>query len=116
MIDEIPLVAMLAAFADGTTVIRNAVELRVKESDRLAAMAHNLEAMGVSCGVMEDGLVIEGKAEPAGTDFSSFRDHRIAMACAVGALAAAGPSSIDDDTVVNISCPGFFDLLDKIRA
>lgn len=116
MIDELPLVAVLAAYAEGTSLIRDAAELHHKESDRIAAAARNLEAMGVSCGMLEDGLVIEGKAEPNGADFVSCGDHRIAMAFSVAALAAVGPSTIDDDSVVDISCPGFYKLLDRLKA
>ena len=115
MIDELPLVAVLAAFSEGTSLIRDARELRYKESDRIAAIARNLEAMGVSCGVLEDGLVIDGKAEPNGADFATCGDHRIAMAFSVAALAAVGPSTIDDSSVVDISCPGFYHLLDQIK-
>jgi len=114
LIDEIPIVAVLAAFARGETIIRDAAELRVKESDRLKAVTFNLQAMSVPCGLLEDGLIIEGKKDPGGADFKSFGDHRIAMAFSVAALAAVGPSTIDDARTVNISCPGFFDLLDKI--
>jgi len=114
MIDELPLVAILAAYSEGTTVVRDARELRVKESDRLNAIAHNLQAMGVSCGMLEDGLVIEGAAEPSGADFVSFGDHRIAMAFSIAALAAAGPSSLDDSTSVKVSCPQFYELLGQI--
>ena len=111
LIDEIPIVAVMAAFADGTTVIRDAGELRVKESDRLTAVAENLTRMGVKCGVLDDGLAIEGRQELNGADLISFGDHRIAMAFAVASLFAVGPSNLDDPDVVNISCPGFFDLL-----
>lgn len=114
LIDEIPIVAVLAAFAEGETVIRDAAELRVKESDRLEAIAHNLRAMSVSCGVLEDGLIIEGKKEPSGGDFASFGDHRIAMAFAIAAMGAVGPSTIDNPDVVDVSCPQFFELLDRI--
>ncbi len=114
LIDEIPIVAVMAAFAKGTTVIRDAAELRVKESDRLAAISHNLGLMGVSCGLLEDGLVIEGANEPAGADFESFGDHRIVMAFAVAAVCATGPSTMDDDAAVNVSCPEFFELLGGI--
>ena len=114
LIDEIPIIALLAAFSTGETVVRNAAELRVKESDRLEAIAHNLSAMSVSCGVLEDGLIIEGKSDPAGADFRSFDDHRIAMAFSIAALAAAGPSSIDDASAVDISCPEFYARLDQI--
>lgn len=114
LIDEIPIVAVIAAFAEGETVIRDAAELRVKESDRLEAVAHNLRAMNVSCGVLEDGLIIEGKKEPSGADFVSFGDHRIAMAFAIAAQVAVGPSTIDNPEVVDVSCPQFFELLGQI--
>ena len=114
LLDEIPIVAVLAAFAQGTTIIRDAGELRNKESDRLAAIAHNLELMGVHCGVVEDGLIIEGGREPNGADFKSFGDHRIAMAFSIAALFAVGPSSIDDDSVVDVSCPGFYQLIEQM--
>lgn len=114
MIDEIPLVAVLAAFADGTTVIRDAAELRVKESDRLEAVARNLTLMGVSCGLLEDGLAIEGKRELAGADFISYGDHRIAMAFSIAAMRLEGPSSIDDASVVGVSCPEFYELLETV--
>ncbi len=114
LIDELPILAVVAAFTPGTTIIRDASELKFKESDRLAAIAHNLEKMGISCGLLEDGLVIERKGEPSGADFESFGDHRIAMAFSIAALFAAGPSTIDDDSVVAVSCPEFFQILDKI--
>ena len=114
LIDEIPIVAVLAAFSEGETVIRDAADLRVKESNRLEAVAHNLRAMSVSCGVLEDGLIIEGKKDLSGGDFVSFGDHRIAMAFAIAAQGAVGPSTIDNPEVVDISCPQFFELLDQI--
>lgn len=114
LIDELPILAVIAAYAPGTTIIRDATELKYKESDRLVAIAHNLEKMGVSCGVLEDGLVIERKAEPNGADFKSFGDHRIAMAFSMAALFAVGPSTIDDDSATAVSCPDFFELLSKI--
>ncbi len=116
MIDEIPIVAVIAAFAEGTTIIRDAQELRVKESDRLAAIAENLTRMGVKCGLLDDGLAIEGRQELSGADLVSFSDHRIAMAFSIAALAAVGPSSMDDTSCVGISCPGFYDLLLQIIA
>ncbi len=111
LIDEIPIVAVMAAFADGTTVIRDAGELRVKESDRLTSVAENLTRMGVKCGVLDDGLAIEGGRELNGADLKCFGDHRIAMAFAIASLFSVGPSTLDEPTCVNISCPGFFDLL-----
>ncbi len=114
LIDEIPIIAVIAAFAKGTTVIRDAAELKVKESNRLEAIAHNLGLMGISCGLLEDGLAIEGGIDPSGADFKSFGDHRIAMAFSIASLFATGPSTIDDDSVVDISCPEFYNLLDNI--
>jgi 3-phosphoshikimate 1-carboxyvinyltransferase len=114
LIDEIPVVAVLAAFAEGTTVIRGASELRVKESDRLSALADNLGRMGVKCGLLEDGIAVEGCKELQGADLSSFGDHRIAMAMTVAALAASGPSTIDDTDIVSISCPTFYELMGEI--
>jgi 3-phosphoshikimate 1-carboxyvinyltransferase len=114
LIDEIPIISVMAAFADGTTVIRGAGELQFKESNRLAAISENLQRMGVKCGLLEDGLAIEGGKELSGADFQSFGDHRIAMAFSIAALFLVGPSTIDADEVVNVSCPNFYNLLDAI--
>ncbi|HOP06768.1 MAG TPA: 3-phosphoshikimate 1-carboxyvinyltransferase [candidate division Zixibacteria bacterium] len=114
LIDEIPVIAVMAAFADGTTVIRDADELKVKESNRLQAIEHNLRLMGIKCGTLADGLAIEGGTEMSGADFMSFGDHRISMAFSVGALFLTGPSTIDDDSVVAASCPTFYDLLKQL--
>lgn len=114
LIDEIPIVAVLAAFADGTTVIRDAGELKVKESDRLAAVSENLSLAGIKCGLLDDGLAIEGKVEFNGADFQSYGDHRIAMAFSIGALFAVGPSTIDNADDVAVSCRNFYSLLDSI--
>ncbi len=116
LIDELPIVAVMAAFADGTTVIRDAGELRIKESDRITAVAENLRRMGVKCGILEDGMAIEGAKERMPADFESYGDHRIAMAFAIAAQFLDGPSTLDDDSVVGISCPEFFDLLESIRS
>lgn len=115
LIDEIPIISVMAAFAEGTTIIRNAEELRVKESDRLFAISENLKLMGVNCGLLDDGLAIEGIGELAGADFKAFGDHRIAMAFSIASLALVGPSSIDDDYAVDVSCPDFYRLLDQIK-
>ncbi|UCD62567.1 MAG: 3-phosphoshikimate 1-carboxyvinyltransferase [Candidatus Zixiibacteriota bacterium] len=116
LIDEIPALAVVAAFAEGTTVVRDAGELRIKESNRLESIAENLRLMGIKCGVLEDGLVIEGGKEPSGADFKSFGDHRIAMAFSVASCFLVGPSSIDDASVVNISCPEFYEILGRVTA
>ncbi len=115
LIDEIPIIAVVAAFASGTTVIRDAAELRVKESDRLAAVAENLSRMGVKHGILEDGIAVEGGHEFTGADFVSYGDHRIAMAFSIASLFLVGHSTIDDAECVNISCPTFYDILDQIK-
>lgn len=116
-IDEIPVVCALAARAHGTTTIRDASELRVKESDRIATMAHVLGAFGVSCEERPDGLVIEGtrdKLRAAHVD--SRGDHRIAMASAVLALLADGPTRIDDCACIATSYPKFVGTLRALGA
>jgi len=114
LIDEIPTVAVVAAYANGTTVIRDAAELKIKECDRLSATAENLGRMGVKVGLLEDGLAIEGGKELNGADLMTYDDHRIAMAFSIAALGASGPSTIDNPKAVEITCPEFFTLLGKI--
>ncbi|MCH8026916.1 MAG: 3-phosphoshikimate 1-carboxyvinyltransferase, partial [candidate division Zixibacteria bacterium] len=114
LIDEIPLVAILAAFTEGTTVIRDAAELKVKESNRLEAIHHNLNLTGAKCGLLDDGLAIEGGRELSGADFVGFGDHRLVMAFSIAALSLAGPSTIDDDSPAAVSCPEFYDILESI--
>ncbi len=114
LIDEIPIVAVMAAFSAGTTIIRDAAELKVKESNRLEAIHHNLKLMGAKSALLEDGLAVEGQLELSGEDFNSFDDHRIVMACSIAALFLSGPSTIDDDTSVAISCPEFYGILEQI--
>jgi 3-phosphoshikimate 1-carboxyvinyltransferase len=110
-IDEIPILCVAAAFAEGTTRITGAGELRVKESDRIAALAANLSRMGVPVREMPDGLEIEGRARLEGFAGDSWQDHRIAMSLMVAALAAEGPSSISDPSCVGISFPGVLERL-----
>jgi 3-phosphoshikimate 1-carboxyvinyltransferase len=110
-IDEIPIFALTAAMAEGVTRIRDAAELRAKESDRLAALARELTKMGVRATEHPDGLSIEGPARLRATAFQSDGDHRIAMMAAVASLVADGPSVIDEVDSVATSFPGFFPLL-----
>jgi len=114
-IDELPLVAAVACFARGTTVIRDAAELRVKETDRIAAMAAELAAMGARVEEREDGLVIEGGGRLRGARCSSHGDHRVAMSVAVAATAAEGETVIEGADCVDVSFPGFFDTLESLR-
>jgi len=114
LIDELPLLACLAASAEGTTVIRDAAELRKKESDRIAAVAANLRKMGAKVGELEDGWAIEGPAELAGNSIETFGDHRVAMAFSVLGLAASGESLISQPECVEVSFPGFFDTVEGL--
>ena len=114
LIDELPVIAVAAAFAEGTTVIRDAAELKVKESNRIAAMVAELSKAGVDIEETADGMVIHGGGPVHGAEFATYGDHRIAMSLAVCALAASGSSRIADPEVVSISYPGFFDTLDQL--
>ncbi|MGO5290619.1 3-phosphoshikimate 1-carboxyvinyltransferase [Porcincola sp. LCP21S3_C12] len=114
LIDEIPVIAVMAAYAEGTTVIRDAAELKVKESDRIAAMTENLKAMGADIVPEEDGMVIRGTGSLRGASVRSFLDHRVAMSMAVAALAAEGTTTIEDADCVLISYPSFYEDLEKL--
>lgn len=116
LIDEIPILAVLASFAEGTTVIRNAEELKVKESDRLSIMVEGLLAMGAEVTGTDDGMIIRGGKPLRGTRIDSHKDHRIAMSFAVAGLAADGVTSIPDSGCVAISYPGFYEDLQKLSS
>ncbi len=108
LIDELPILAVLAAFADGQTIIRDAQELKHKESNRISAMTSELSKAGVDITETDDGMIINGNTPIHGADFASYGDHRIAMAMAICALACDGDSTIDDVGCVKISYPNFF--------
>ena len=108
LIDEIPILAVMAAFAEGTTVIRDAAELKVKETNRIQTVTENLLAMGAEIIPTEDGMIIHGTGALKGTQIQSHLDHRIAMAFSVAALAAEGTTTILDGQCVDVSYPGFF--------
>lgn len=110
LIDELPVIAVMAAYADGTTVIRDAAELRVKESDRIATVTENLRAMGCDMAPTDDGYIINGGRPLHGASIKTYKDHRIAMSFAVAALNADGETTLDDQSCVNISYPGFFSV------
>lgn len=107
LIDELPILAVAGALASGTTIIRHAQELRVKETDRIAAIAHNLRIMGAQVIEMKDGLEIHGPAPLHGARVASFGDHRIAMAFAVAGLFADGETIVQDADCIRESYPGF---------
>jgi 3-phosphoshikimate 1-carboxyvinyltransferase len=116
LIDEIPVLAVLAARAEGTTVIRGAAELRVKESDRIAALTANLVALGAAVEELPDGLVVHGTDRPLRGRVDSRGDHRIAMAFAVLGAAGDAAIAIDDPAVVDVSYPGFWTMLHEVTA
>ncbi len=113
-IDEYPVLAVAAALADGVTRFSDVKELRYKESDRIAAMTEGLRQIGVQVEEREDGMTIHGGNKLRGTRVRSFGDHRVAMSLAVAGLASDREVEIDDAACVDISFPGFFDLLEKI--
>lgn len=116
LIDEIPIIAVLAATANGTTVIRNAEELKVKESNRLDIMVNELTAMGVSLEGTDDGMIIEGGKPFHGAQIDSRLDHRIAMSFAIASLAAETPTEILRAGCVDISYPTFYQDLARLQA
>ena len=114
LIDEIPILAVAAAFAEGTTIIKDAAELRVKESDRLAVMATELGKMGAKIEELADGLEITGGYPLQGEEVDSFTDHRIAMSLAIAALTAQGKTTIHRAEAASISYPNFVSTLTAI--
>lgn len=114
LIDEIPILAVMAALAEGTTVIRDAAELKVKETNRIDTVTAGLAAMGANVTPTEDGMIIEGGSHLTGARIQSYLDHRIAMAFAVAGLAARGETFIEDSQCVDVSYPEFFQTLDQL--
>jgi 3-phosphoshikimate 1-carboxyvinyltransferase len=114
LIDEIPILAVAATFASGTTIIRDAAELRVKESDRLAVTAAELNRMGAQITELPDGLEITGGTPLTGTDVDSYTDHRIAMSLAIAALNAIGTTTIHRAEAAAISYPDFTATLQQV--
>ena len=116
LIDELPVAAMAACFADGVTVIKDAAELKVKESNRIEAMVENLKAMGADAEETEDGMIIKGGRPLHGAVIDSRLDHRIAMTFAVAGLMADGETDILGADCVNISYPEFYSDLNKLHS
>jgi 3-phosphoshikimate 1-carboxyvinyltransferase len=114
LIDELPVLAVAGAVAAGTTVIRHAQELRVKETDRIAAIAHNLRSMGAQVIELNDGLEIHGRGTLRAAKVPSFGDHRIAMAFAIAGLFADGETVVQDAQCIHESYPGFAGALDEL--
>ena len=115
LIDELPMIAVMACFAEGTTVIKDAAELKVKESNRIDVMVENLSAMGAHITGTDDGMIIEGGYPLHGAVIDSHLDHRIAMSFAIAGLNADGETDIQGAECVNISYPEFYQDLRKLN-
>ncbi len=116
LIDELPIIAVMAACAEGTTIIKDAAELKVKETNRIDTVTENLKAMGVPVTPTADGMIIEGRADTplSGAHIKSYLDHRIAMSFAAAGLAASGETVIEDSQCVDVSYPEFFASLESL--
>lgn len=114
LIDEIPIIALLATQAEGTTIIRNAEELRVKETDRIEAVVTELKKLGADITATEDGMIINGPTSLKGAKLSTYGDHRIGMMAAIASLITESPVEIDDADCIAISYPTFFEHLDLL--
>lgn len=113
-LDELPLVAVLAAYAEGTTVVRDAAELRVKESDRIASTVAMIRALGGEAEPTADGFLVTGTGPLSGGTVDAAGDHRIAMAAAVAATGATGPVLIEGASIAAVSWPTFYDTLEAV--
>ena len=114
LIDEIPVLAILGAASEEGLTVRDAAELRVKETDRIATLVENFRRMGIAMEASEDGFHVPGRQRFHAAELDSFGDHRIAMAFSVAALAADGPSIIEGAEAASVSFPEFFDTLHRI--
>jgi len=114
LIDEIPLLALAGCFARGKTVIRDAAELRVKESDRIATVAGELTRMGAEIEELPDGMVVYGGKGLSGAEVNSHLDHRLAMSLAIAGLMAKGETVINHAQVADISYPSFWSAFESI--
>ncbi|WP_096434880.1 3-phosphoshikimate 1-carboxyvinyltransferase [Alteribacter populi] len=115
LIDEIPAIAVLATQASGTTVIKNAGELKVKETNRIDTMVSQLQQLGAKVKATNDGMIIEGKTDLVGGTVSSFGDHRVGMSLALCGLIAKNPVTIKEAEAVDVSFPGFFNVLNGCK-
>ncbi|QYE97584.1 3-phosphoshikimate 1-carboxyvinyltransferase [Paraclostridium sordellii] len=114
LIDEIPVIAVLATQANGDTIIKDAKELKVKESNRIQVVVDNLKRMGADIEELEDGMIIKGKRKLKGAKISTFNDHRIAMAFSIAGLICESDVELDNTMCIDISFPGYFELLNYL--
>lgn len=114
LIDEIPIIAVLATQCEGTTIIKDAKELKVKESNRIKAMVDNLKLMNADIEELDDGMRIKGKTNLKGSSIKTFKDHRIAMSFSIANLISDGEVKLDDESCIDVSFPGYFELLNEL--
>lgn len=114
LIDEIPIIAIMATQAEGQTIIKDAKELKVKESNRIKAMVDNLKKMGADIEELDDGMIIKGKNKLNGAYINTFNDHRIAMAFSIASLISNGEVKLDNKSCIDISFPGYLNLLNTL--
>ncbi|MCL4539061.1 MAG: 3-phosphoshikimate 1-carboxyvinyltransferase, partial [Bacteroidetes bacterium] len=114
LIDELPIIGVMAAFAKGETVIRDAHDLRRKESDRIVAVVDNLDAMGAEVQELDDGFAVNGTGSLSGAEIDSYKDHRIAMAFTIAGLAAQGKTLIKNAEWAEISFPEFYEITQRL--
>ncbi len=115
LIDELPIIALLATQAYGTTVIRDAAELKVKETDRITAVVNELKKLGANIEATDDGMIIKGPVQLNGGTVTSYGDHRIGMMGAIASLIASEPVEIDDPSCISVSYPNFFEHLKNVK-
>jgi 3-phosphoshikimate 1-carboxyvinyltransferase len=114
LIDEIPVIAVAAALAEGTTIIRDAAELRVKESDRINASVTWMKGAGIDVTATDDGMIVTGAGSIGGGQFQSYDDHRLAMSLGVAGLVSDAPITILDPDVAGISYPDFWETIERL--
>jgi 3-phosphoshikimate 1-carboxyvinyltransferase len=115
LIDELPIIAVLATQANGRTEVCGAEELRIKECDRIHAVCKNLKKMGADIQELQDGFIINGPTPLKGTDIETFHDHRIAMAFTIAGLVTNGDVILDHSECASISFPEFYDVLENLK-
>ena len=115
LIDEIPIIALLATQSEGKTVIKNAEELKVKETNRIDAVVNELKKLGANITATEDGMIIEGPTPLHGGEFKTYGDHRIGMMGAIASLITSNGIALDDPACIAVSYPNFFEQLDSVR-
>ena len=114
LIDEIPIIALIATQSEGTTVIKDAAELKVKETDRIEAVVTELKKLGANIEATEDGMIIHGKSKLNGGQVKTYGDHRIGMMLAIASFISSGEIILENPDCIKISYPNFFEDLNKI--